>query len=293
VADMTNHDFSFYNNVDGVDLEEEGILNLACNAAFGEADEVQAKLYNDNVPLSYNVLSNVGFTSRTVAYTRSDAMRRTLLFSLARPPKEKQQTKGERRKWFIEQRVELFHELLFRIQRTRIALKSTEGKSYKRVSDMDEFEQFMLRVADHEGWLDECQTIWANYQEDYKKDIVKGDPLVMMLRLWIGAGNAERFVSCETLWSEATELLRRFDLKITYQSPESLGRQLKGGDKATNLRSLGYEVKVKAGYKLHQFAPDQVRFSEFRKEYCDLLLAKWKGPGLGIDDEPMPDMEML
>lgn len=276
IPKMTNSELCFFNNTDNVDLEEMGVLNLFCNAVYGEGDETARQLFKDNVELNYRMLANVGLTARNMNFNRSDAMRRSLVFALQKPPKDLVKDKVERREEFLENHAELFHELLLRVQQTRVALKATEGKRYTRVSDMDEYERYTLRVADYEGWLPECQEIWQAFQADYKRDIIMGDPLVMILRLWLGkrdGGNVGREVSTSTLWGECEEIREKFGLKQTYASADSLGRKLCRGDAATMLETLGHR-RTGVSRPMHSFHPKLEVKLACIQEFNDLSKAK-------------------
>jgi len=272
VAKLTNNELAFFNNTDNVDLEEQGYLNLFCNAAFGEADESAAQLYKDNVELSWRISTNIGLASRDMNFNRSDVMRRTLVFALKKPPKARQLTKPERRQMFIEDHSELLHELLSRVQHVLVALKATEGRRYNRVSDMDEMEMFMLRVADYEGWLDECREIWMAYQADYKEDIAVGDPLAQLLDLWIGSAGPGREVTTTTLWQESERIFKRLNIPMTYKAPAVLGRHLGKGGKATVLAQYGYRF-IGNSHSLHVFNPKPEMAARCKRAFRDAMVA--------------------
>jgi hypothetical protein len=282
IPTLSSHELCFFNNTDNVDLEEAGMLNIFCNAVFDEGHEVQRQLWVNNVELRHRIRTNVGLTARNMNFNRSDAMRRSLVFALQRPDRAVMKDKVERRDEFLAQHSQLFHELLARVQQTLMALKATKDKRYVCASDMQEFERFTLRVADHEGWLNECKAIWEAFQIDYKRDIVMGDPLVMILRLWLGSfsnrrpvagGNANRAVSPATLWAECEEIRERLSLKQTYASAEAMGRKMSRGDAATMLATIGYQRSGRVGHPMHKFVPTPAVLADCIQEFADIVQA--------------------
>jgi len=258
VAAVTNSALCIFDEAEGFNFEKHELMGLINKIPFGGYEEM-AVLYMNNVVRKVKLRSHVAFIGRDLLFdSRSDTMRRTLVLPFLPYATNKIDRKAIKNSFFADYPA-IYHEMLVRIQRTLIALQATKGRVYPSRSGNIEFEQFMHRVADHEGWPKVCDQIWANYQAKYADAAALNNPVVTLCSLWLGKpGNAERAkegVSVATLYRETKDMFINRGLKMYYKSDNGLGKALAASSNATVLATLGHSTRLLNGRHLHVFEP--------------------------------------
>lgn len=274
VAAMTNNAINVFDNIDSVNFDNPRsdypeYIDLMCKAATGGTVPI-AELYKTNVQKMYDLRCDQFLTARVNPFPshRSDLSRRTLFFPVRMPSPLEYRTTEEIKTALEHDADEIKLEILVRLQNVLRALVANK-KSYPAVSQMHSFENFTMRIADHEGWADEMQDIWEGYMGDYRERITEDSPLVEYVRRWIGMTtktNAGR-------WARAGEIYA--DLEETYgvsftrmwKSSAVFGRKIR--ENLTALRVLGIDTKKPQGNQHYKFDPSSEQMERCRDAWND------------------------
>jgi hypothetical protein len=244
VAGLTNSAVCLYDNVDSADFSrgQAGFLDTFCGCATGMVAS-QAMLYRNNCELKFNLRNHLKLTSRVTPFNRSDAIRRTIQLTIRKPSPEEWVSKDEMMAKLMADRDKCLLEVLVRLQNIVMAYNQPTPK-HLMVSEMPEYETWTYKCADHEGWYQEMHSIWVAYQQMYEDAITDSNPLVYVLKAWLGKGecgtpNVSKKVSTTTLWAEVTAVCQELGIKHTYTSPGGFGKNL--NKNAAQLLTLGYK----------------------------------------------------
>jgi hypothetical protein len=139
LAAVTNKSMRVFDNVDGVDFEEEGLEDFICKCATGGTAPI-AELYKTNVAKEFNLRCNLMFTARYTPYERSDMARRTLYFHVRPLTEAERLPKDFLQKPLRQQRDEIMFEILLRLGLIRKALKAHHDTLYQGTSAMLDYE---------------------------------------------------------------------------------------------------------------------------------------------------------
>jgi hypothetical protein len=157
----------------------------------------------------------------------------------------------------------------------RRALNATADKVFQGSSDMLDYEQYTLRVAEHEGWLPEMRTIWSLYLADYKDRLAANNTLVGLLSPYLGTigyadslTNIGRPLKPTEMWDGLFELCKESGEKLTYQSAKSLRTALDKNLEA--LRVIGCERTGKPEHWRYTFRPDAEWQQTCRDRYLEI-----------------------
>lgn len=286
-AAVTNSALCIFDEAEGFNFEKHEIMGLINKIPFGGYEEM-AVLYMNNVIRKLKLRSHVAFIGRDLLFdSRSDTMRRTLVLPFLPFPSSKLDRKSVKDSFFADYPA-LYHETLVRIQRTLIALQETKGKAHQCHSGNIEFEQFMRRVADYEGWPKVCDGIWKNYQAKYTDAAAANNPVVTLCSLWLGhPGNAERAkegVSVASLYKEVKEMFANRGIKMYFKSDMGLAKALAASSNATALATLGHGSRTLNGRNLHVFEPSDSVLARCASRARELRVA-------GETLHPEPELE--
>ena len=274
LAAVTNKPIRVFDNVDGVDFEEEGLEDLICKCSTGGTQPL-AELYKTNVSKEFALRCNLIFTARSIPYDRSDMARRTLYFPLRRLEDEERKSKD----WFLRrleaQRNDMLLEILLRLRLIRKALLAHRDKDYQGSSTMLDYEAFTLRVAEFEGWLPEMQEIWTQYTKGNTNRMATRNTLVNLLLPFLGAVgykdslvNIGRELKPSEIWEGIQTLAKESGEKLTYASVISLRRAMDKNLEA--LRALGCERRGKEEHWRYVFNPSAEWQAEARERYLGI-----------------------
>ena len=274
LAAVTNKPIRIFDNVDGVDFEEEGLEDLICKCATGGTQPL-AELYKTNVAKEFALRCNLIFTSRSIPYDRSDMARRTIYFPLRRLENEERRDKA----WFLQrmeaQRDEMSFEILLRLRLIRQALVANRDKHYVGTSTMLDYELFTLRVADYEGWLPEMVNIWTQYTRSNSERVASRNTLVNQLLPFLGAVgydnsliNIGREMKPGEIWEGMQKIAKDSGEKLTYPSVISLRRALDKNLEA--LRTLGCTRVGREEHWRYKFEPSPEWIAEARERYLSI-----------------------
>jgi hypothetical protein len=280
VSGLTNSAMCLYDNVDAADFSrsQASFLDTFCGCATGMMAS-RAMLYANNTELKFNLRNHLKLTSRVTPFNRSDAMRRTIQLTIRKPSPEEWVSKDEMMAKLMADRDKCLLEILVRLQNIVKAYNQhslRQSVKHLMVSEMPEYEAWTYKGAEYEGWYQEMRSIWVAYQQMYNDAIAEGNPLVMIIKLWLALGegcstscNAGRKVSTTTLWSEIDALTRELGLKQTYSSVSSFRGHLTKN--RSELGTLGYKESSDTSTRLKWFEPTPEQIAQFKQEYKDLL----------------------
>jgi hypothetical protein len=231
----------------------------------------QAMLYHNNCELKFNLRNHLKLTSRVTPFNRSDAMRRTIQLTIRKPSPEEWVSKDEMMSKLMADRDKCLLEVLVRLQNIVMAYNQPAPK-HLMVSEMPEFEAWTYKCADHEGWYQEMHSIWVAYQQMYEDAIADNNPLVYLVKLWLGQGNkspnVRRKVTVTTLWTELNAICIDKGLKQTYTSVSSFKTHLTKN--RSQLDTLGFREAGDTSSRLKWFEPTLEQVAVCQQEYRDL-----------------------
>jgi len=274
VAAMTNNAINVFDNIDSVNFDNPRsdypeYIDLMCKAATGGKVPI-AELYKTNVQKMYDLHCDQFLTARVNPFPshRSDLSRRTLFFPVRMPSPLEYRTTEEIKTALARDADEIKLEVLVRLQNVLRALV-TNKKSYPAVSQMHSFENFTMRIADHEGWADGMQGIWEGYMGDYRERITEDSPLVEYVRRWIGMTtktNAGRWARAGEIYADLEET---YGLSFTkmWRSSAVFGRKIR--ENLTALRVLGIDTKKPQGNQQYKFDPSPEQMERCRDAWND------------------------
>jgi hypothetical protein len=148
-------------------------------------------------------------------------------------------------------------------------------------TQMHSYEEWTMRIADHEGWAQEMKAIWQGYMGDYQKRITEDSPLVEFVRRWIGSkdGNVGRWVRVGQMYSDLYEIYHQDFTKI-WRSDASFGRAIKAN--LTPLHVLGIEKRTLDGYPMIRFVPSEAEVRQCRHSFSDSAPRQHRGDPEGL-----------
>ena len=166
-------------------------------------------------------------SSRTPHFRREDIADRLLLFQVDRLTSFGAESGllGD----LAAQRNQLMTELVGEVQRILRALEKTKGKSYASTFRIADFAEFVMRVEDAEGRLDQATQMFDRLSEEQLAFVVQDDPVLEILELWLARkGNVGRQVSAGQLLAELCELASQSSPPRTLEikSAQKLGEYL-------------------------------------------------------------------
>jgi len=192
LAAVTNNHAKIFDNIDGIDVEEEGFTDYLCKCSTGGEVPI-AQLYSTNVEKKYRLRCDLFFTARVNPWPsqRSDLSRRTIVLPVRKPTREEYRAVEVIKRELAEDREEMYLELLVRLQRVLRGVLANRHKEYPPNTEMHSYETFTMRVADYEGWADEMESIWKAYFGDYQARVTEYSPIVDEIRKWLGYTDAQ------------------------------------------------------------------------------------------------------
>jgi hypothetical protein len=303
VAGITNSAMTLYDNVDSADFskgQQAGFLDTFCQCATGGMAS-QAQLYANNHERRYDLRNHLKLTSRCDPFKRPDAMRRTIQLEIRKPRQDEWVNKDELMDSLMLDRDKCLIEVLIRLQHIVCAYNKPKVK-HTMVSEMPEYEDWTYRLAAHEGWYPQMRAIWVAHQQAYNETIAESNPLVMLIKLWLGQptskdsngfdSNVGKHVSTSTLWVEVDKITRRLGLKQTYTSAAGFGKHLTKN--MSELLTLGFRTNSESGgAKRVWFNPSEEQIKEAQELYRDLMAgSSSRGLG-GVDCVTRSDMDDL
>ncbi len=276
IAGLSNSAIKLYDNVDSVDFKkaQSGFLDTFCGCATG-MEASMAMLYHDNVELLFNLRNHLKLTARVSPFNRSDAMRRTIQLAIQKPTPQEWVDKDVMMDELEKDRDDCLLEVLVRLQSIVRVYDQHSTQRYNPVSEMPEYEAWTYRCAEYEGWYPEMREIWKTYMAMYSDAIQDNNPMVYGVKAWLGestgltSSNVNREVSVSTLWSEFNYVSQRLNLKQTYKSASSFGKNISSN--LSELRTLGYSDNgLSGGKKRVRFNPTPEQVEECIQLYTDL-----------------------
>jgi hypothetical protein len=271
-AGLTNSAVCLYDNVDSADFSrgQAGFLDTFCGCATGMVAS-QAMLYHNNTELKFNLRNHLKLTSRVTPFNRSDAMRRTIQLTIRKPSPEEWISKDQMMAKLMADRDKCLLEVLVRLQNIVMAYNQPTPK-HLMVSEMPEYETWTYKCADYEGFQPEMAAIWKAYRKMYEDAIADNNPLVYLVKLWLGQGNkspnVRRKVTVTTLWTELNAICIDKGLKQTYTSVSSFKTHLTKN--RSQLDTLGLREAGDTSSRLKWFEPTLEQVVECQREYRDL-----------------------
>jgi hypothetical protein len=300
IAGLTNSSIKLYDNIDSVDFNrsQSSYLDIFCGCATG-MNASMAMLYKNNIQLTYKLKTHLKLTARTCPIQRADAMRRVIQLAIRKPSPTEHVSKDILIRKLMKERDECLLEILVRLQNVVRAYEEYHTKTYLKVSEMPEYEEWTYRLAEYEGRLPQVQEIWKRYAEMYGDMIQDSNPMAFGMKLWIGRytgeyySNVGRKVSVATLWAEFNEVHEFLTgVPSTYKSASSFGKQI--SKYMAELKALGYQENGYTGGKRRVwFDPCPEQIDECKRLYKDLSDARdrrYIGP-CGSLDPAYPELE--
>src|SRR5665213_208706 len=220
VAALTNRSFPIFDNLDGSCLDEKAkgpYLDAFCGVATGMEIPLRELFKNNNL-LTFKVRNHLMLTCRVTPFNRSDAMRRILQFNIRTLTKGERISKDTLKNNLMDDRDTCLLEILVRLQNILKDHVSHGMKQYKPDSQMLEYETYTLRCAEAEGFLPEMQAIWQAQMRTYSAEITDSNPLVHLVKQWLGAANGnnvKRVVTPAILWQELSSISELTGVQMT------------------------------------------------------------------------------
>jgi hypothetical protein len=154
-------------------------------------------LYTTNQLVEFPITAFVGITSRTPHFKREDVADRLLLFHVERLASF--ESEGTLLGQLTSRRNTLMTELVGEVQRVLAGLDKTKGKAYPTTFRIADFAQFVLRIADAEGRVEEAKTMFARLGAEQLAFTVQDDVVMELLEEWI-TDHAEQEVTTAHLF---------------------------------------------------------------------------------------------
>jgi hypothetical protein len=270
VATLTNKSFPIFDNLDGGRLDEKDqgqYLDAFCGVATGMEIPL-AELYKTNNLLTFEVRNHLMLTCRVTPFNRSDAMRRILQFSIRTLNNDEIRSKDSLKEEIKKDLDRCLLEVLVRLQNILRDHVSHGAKEYHPNSQMLEYETYTLRCAEAEGFLPEMQAIWEAQMRTYNAEITDSNPLVHLIKQWLGTpngNNLERIIAPAVLWQELSSICEQTGVQMTYKSPSAFGRRLR--ENLSPLRTLGIAPVGNSSHAKYCFDPKPEVLAECRTLY--------------------------
>jgi hypothetical protein len=290
VAAVTNNPIQVFDNIDSVNFQNPrsdypGYIDLMCKCCTGAKVPI-AQLYETNVEKTYDLRCDLFFTARVNPFPsdRSDLARRTLPFPIRNLEPHEYITVEDMQRDLIADRDEILLETLIRLMNILKGMVVNKSKKYAPTTQMHSFEEWTMRVADHEGWAGEMKAIWTGYMGDYQERITEDSPLVEFVRRWIGSkdSNVGRWVRVGQMYRDLYEIYHQ-DVTRLWGSDARFGRALKAN--LTALRVLGIEKRTLDGSAMYRLTPSGVEVEHCRHSFTDSAPRQHTGDA---DDVPNP-----
>jgi predicted RNA-binding Zn-ribbon protein involved in translation (DUF1610 family) len=292
IVGLTNSSLKMYDNIDSVDFRkaQSSYLDIFCGCATG-MNASAAMLYHDNVQLTYKLKTHLKLTARTCPIQRADAMRRVIQLAIRKPTRAEHVCKSILFHNLMTDRDACLLEILVRLQNMVCAYNQYHTKTYLKVSEMPEYEEWTYRLAEYEGSLPEMKSIWTTYAGMYCDMIQDSNPMAYGMKCWIGAvksvyepSNVNRQVSVATLWAEFNRIhTRLMGYSSPYTSPSSFGKHIQNN--MSELKALGYaDNGLTGGKKRVWFDPTPEQVDECKALNWELQV----GNGLAYGGEEKP-----
>jgi hypothetical protein len=201
--------------------------------------------------------------------------------------------KGKLLNRVLADRLPMLAEFILRAQNIARAHATHADAEYTYQSQMREYEHYTLVCAEYEGRLAKTESLWAAYMRKHATTITQDNPVVFLLRLWIGkSGNDNRPVSTTTLHAELRALAEDLHANMPYKSATSLGIIM--AKNRPPLRAIGWEeIRGKSSSPNHIFKPSAEELEIARKHYSDARAAGDKfTPSYGLRKPFEPECEM-
>lgn len=287
VAAITNNAIQIFDNIDSVNFtnprsDYPGYIDLMCKCSTGGKIPI-AQLYETNVEKTYDLRCDLFFTARVNPFPsdRSDLARRTLPFPFRNLEPHEFITVEDMQRDLMADREEILLETLIRLQNILRGMESNKDRKYAPDTQMHSYEEWTMRIADHEGWAEEMKAIWQGYMGDYQKRITEDSPLVEFVRRWIGSkdGNVGRWVRVGQMYSDLYEIYHQDFTKI-WRSDAGFGRAIKAN--LTPLHVLGIEKRTLDGYPMIRFVPSEAEVRQCRHSFSDSAPRQHRGDPEGL-----------
>jgi hypothetical protein len=279
IATLTNSAFPIFDNLDGGRLDEKDqgqYLDAFCGVATGMEIPL-AELYKTNNLMTFRVRNHLMLTCRVTPFNRSDAMRRILQFNIRSLGKNEIRSKDSLKNEIREDRDKCLLETLVRLQNILRDHVSHGTEEYQPNSQMLEYETYTLRCAEAEGFLPEMQAIWQAQMRTYQTEITDSNPLVHLVRHWLGTPNGKnlkREVTPGVLWQELSSISERMGVLMTYKSASAFGKRIK--ENISPLSTLGIASVGNSSHATYRFDPKPEVVAECRVMYKESMSASTK-----------------
>lgn len=211
-------------------------------------------LYTTNQLVEFPITAFVGITSRTPHFKREDVADRLLLFHVERLASF--DSEGSLLEQLTSQRNTLMTELVGEVQRVLSALDKTKGKAYPTTFRIADFAQFVMRVADAEGRVEQAKAMFARLGAEQLAFTLQDDPVMELLEEWITDHSGEEVTTSQLFESLRALALsshppRTFDCKSAVAFGQYLQSHL-----ATLMMLFGASDRTAGGRKrLWRFSP--------------------------------------
>ena len=185
---LTTKGILLLDNADDIE-EARGVQSLIASACTGMAVNKRI-LYTTNTTMDFPVTASIFISTRTNPFDRDDVADRQLLFPLLRYDKKDKRGENEIKDEFLGNRDTYFAEVIGRIQNVIKAIEATKGKHYPHDLRLHNFGELCLRVADHEGWLPEMESIITGILHSQGVTATSEDIIHEALTLYIGTNSS-------------------------------------------------------------------------------------------------------
>jgi hypothetical protein len=268
---ITSHPLCVFDNFENAPLDTGNYEDYICKCATGGTIPL-AILYKTVGLVEVSIRTNAFFTACRMPYDRSDLMRRSLVFPIRPMLPEEQIRSGLFKQQFIEQRENMWLELVIRLARLREALQENQ-KEYKYISGISDFENYTLRVAEYEGWLPEMRDIWVRRGLDRGKLSGAREPVLNFAILWLGRSPEDvgKTVRGDYLFTRMADIAEKTKQKLPWPTSNSLGTALNKGTNLTMLKTqLGMETKEYGGSNRYTFNPSPEALAECKARWLEI-----------------------
>ncbi len=283
----------YLDNVDGCFSGKDGddTINLLCQAATGGTIRTR-KLYTDEEQVKVRIRCDLSMSSIVMPYDRHDVQRRVLPFSVrtARPG-EVRSNKGTLIKRVLANRVAILAEFLLRAANMLQAYAQHEGDSFDCVTLMPEYEEYTLICARYEGNEEEVRAAWSGLMRRYRQTISESNPMVMAIRLWLGAkeANAGLAMRAGVLLAKVQTVYDATGQTLPYASAAKFGAHLRKNDGP--LAILGYRMDASGNKTDYSFHPSPEELEECRDLYRAMVASAAARPSNKRRERQFEDFE--
>jgi hypothetical protein len=268
-----------FDNIDNLKKDREEKQNLIATAVNGDVAISKRKLYTDLNYVEFFAQQPPILTAMATPFQRPDVISRSIIFTLAK----NQLTDADMSKSdvqfleeFLARRDRIMAEVIVRTQKIWEAIDATEGREYPSKFRLRDFEQFTLRIADHEGWLEEARAMLEHATSKQEEEKADGD-LETALLLYVGrAKDCRTKIEATKLCQECSRLCTHADIKFVWGgNPAWFGKVINSSDTTFLKSRTGLQIEdSKVGHhsKKYWFEPDQATLAR-AKELAKSLLS--------------------